>query len=371
MVLSVRVAVVGGGVGGLCLAHGLVRAGLAVTVYERDVSAEVRGQGYRLHIDANGAAALRECLPDRLFERYARIAYRPATDTPRVTVLTKALRTLREVPLPAADPSIATGAVDRQALRDILVDGLGERLRFGWEFTRFEPGPEVTLHFAGERSAVADVLVGADGVGSRVRRQYLPGAEVRDTGDRCVYGRTPLAAAPLPAAASHGFVAVVDVLHSRGMAIGVLRPAAGGGYVMWALTAPARAFRGDVFALDGPALTGEATRLIRRWHPDLRALVAGCDPARSAAVAIRIAQPVRPWSSTNVTLLGDAIHAMSPSGGSGANTALRDAALLSRHLAGGTPVPSAIDAYESAMREYGFAAVARSGSGGPVAWRRS
>jgi 2-polyprenyl-6-methoxyphenol hydroxylase-like FAD-dependent oxidoreductase len=62
-----------------------------------------------------------------------------------------------------------------------------------------------------------------------------------------------------------------------------------------------------------------------------------------------------------VTLLGDAIHAMSPARGSGANTALRDAALLAAELGaaarGDKPVLSAIAHYEQEMAGYGFAAV--------------
>jgi 2-polyprenyl-6-methoxyphenol hydroxylase-like FAD-dependent oxidoreductase len=371
----VEIAIVGAGIGGLCLAQGLRQAGLDVTVYERDPSPESRGQGYRLHIDANGAGALRECMPRELYERYVQTSYRPETDTPRITVLTKRLRTLRVVPLPVPeDSSPATGAVDRQVLREVLYSRLDERLRFGWEFTGFtstDLGAPIRLHFADGREGVADVLVGADGVGSRVRSQYLPDAVVHDTGARCVYGRTPPNAVSLPEATRHGFVAIVDIARSRGMAIGVMRfpqafPAED--YVMWALTAPKRAI--DDTPRSGPELTELATRLIRRWHPDLRQLVVHCDAERTAVVPIRVAQPVPAWATTGVTLLGDAIHAMSPSGGSGANTALRDAAMLSRALAS-PDGESALHRYEAAMLEYGFAAVARSQPRGLLPWRRS
>jgi 2-polyprenyl-6-methoxyphenol hydroxylase-like FAD-dependent oxidoreductase len=67
------------------------------------------------------------------------------------------------------------------------------------------------------------------------------------------------------------------------------------------------------------------------------------------------------WEPSRVTLLGDAIHAMSPARGSGANTALRDAGVLCRALARATPdrraLVAAIGGYEAQMREYGYAAV--------------
>lgn len=68
-----------------------------------------------------------------------------------------------------------------------------------------------------------------------------------------------------------------------------------------------------------------------------------------------------PWSPSRVTVLGDAIHGMPPAGGNGANTALRDAALLTRQLVraarGEQPLIEAVGEYETEMRDYGFAAV--------------
>ena len=53
--MALRVAVAGGGLGGLCLAQGLARAGSDVTVYERDAGLAARPQGYRLHLGASTA----------------------------------------------------------------------------------------------------------------------------------------------------------------------------------------------------------------------------------------------------------------------------------------------------------------------------
>lgn len=80
-------------------------------------------------------------------------------------------------------------------------------------------------------------------------------------------------------------------------------------------------------------------------------------------VKVRTSSPVPAWTPSRVTLLGDAIHAMSPARGSGANTALRDAALLTRSLTTAASVDdpavalSMIGAYEASMRDYGFATV--------------
>src|SRR5436305_7354984 len=67
---SLRVLVIGAGLGGLCLAQGLRKAGVEVAVYERDGGLSVRTQGHRIHIDSRGEQALRECLPSRLYDLF-------------------------------------------------------------------------------------------------------------------------------------------------------------------------------------------------------------------------------------------------------------------------------------------------------------
>jgi salicylate hydroxylase len=122
--------------------------------------------------------------------------------------------------------------------------------------------------------------------------------------------------------------------------------------------------------LDGAALRRIALEMTVNWHPDLRALVEHSPAEEVFAITPRAARPIQAWPTTNVTLLGDAIHSMSPARGSGANIALMDAGKLTRQL---TQRPGelleAIHVYEAEMIDYGFAAVRDSlavarGSGG-------
>jgi len=62
-----HVVIIGAGLGGLCLAQGLKRAGISFDVYERDAAPDSRLQGYRIRIDAEGQRALAACLPLELF----------------------------------------------------------------------------------------------------------------------------------------------------------------------------------------------------------------------------------------------------------------------------------------------------------------
>ena len=129
--------------------------------------------------------------------------------------------------------------------------------------------------------------------------------------------------------------------------------------------------RPDFFGLDtesgpvsGSTLKDALRRTVVGWHPDLRKLVEMIDEEQVFLNQVRSSQPPAPWVSTRVTLLGDAIHSMTPYRGIGGNIALKDAALLTAQLTqahqGEKPLLSAIADYEAAMREYAFAAVADS-----------
>ena len=377
----VRVAVAGAGLGGLCLAQGLRRAGADVTVYERDDGLAGRGQGYRLHVDARAGLALQQCLPPELLAAFQATCGQAST---RLTVVSERLRVLKEDTTgdPAADryaPGTLSTSVNRLTLREVLAAGLQDTVVFGRAVTGFDAdGDGVRVHFADGREAEADVLVGADGVNSAVRRQYLPAASPADTGGRCIYGKTPLLPAAierLPAALEGGFTAVIG--GRLGMATGLVRfrnrpeqvpgvrLSAAGDYLMWGLAGDRGQFGvpDEVLLAMSPAeLHALSASLIRSWHPDLRALHAMADIEETFAVRIRTSPVIAAWPASRVTVLGDAIHAMSPAGGSGANTALRDAAQLCRALtaADAADITTAIGGYEHQMRDYGYAALTAS-----------
>jgi 2-polyprenyl-6-methoxyphenol hydroxylase-like FAD-dependent oxidoreductase len=72
----------------------------------------------------------------------------------------------------------------RATLREVLLEGLDDTVNFGKEFTRYErtANGKVTAFFKDGTTAVGDVLVGADGTDSKIREQYLPHAQIVDTG---------------------------------------------------------------------------------------------------------------------------------------------------------------------------------------------
>jgi 2-polyprenyl-6-methoxyphenol hydroxylase-like FAD-dependent oxidoreductase len=356
-----RIVVAGAGLAGPLLAQGLRRAGIDVELYERD--AGDAAQGYRIHIAPEGDLALRACLPTGLYDQVLATAGRRGSGW---RVLDPQLHVIQETLVPQAVEEETTGrhlTVDRLTLRDILLTGL--TVHHGKPFQRYEllADGRVRIFFAGGDATEADLLVGADGTGSRIREQLLPYAEVVDLGQSEIFGRTPLtgpARGLTPAAALDGFCAVVGT-DGRFMPLAAHESRSGGaaGYVMWVVAGPTGLFPAHLPTMDKESLWKTAAETVDDWHPDLAALVRLGDPATVHTTTIRTAKPVPPWDTVAVTLMGDAIHTMVPQGTSAA-VALRDAALLCRRITGATGgLLEAVHAYEAEMLDYGFAEVER------------
>ena len=134
-------------------------------------------------------------------------------------------------------------------------------------------------------------------------------------------------------------------------------------YVMWGFSAPREAFAmpADFEALGAEDLKSRVMALTTDWAGELRHLVEAAQPATVTAFPVKTSVPIPPWRTRNVTLLGDALHNMTPYRGIGANTALRDAAALRQALRavdrGENNLIPALAAYERGMVDYGFRAV--------------
>ena len=123
-----------------------------------------------------------------------------------------------------------------------------------------------------------------------------------------------------------------------------------------------------LLALSSEELQKLSLELMKEWPEHSRAIPAHGDPKSFFFVEMYTSIPCEMPKSANVTLLGDAIHAMTPTLGRGANIAMRDGALLGRHLEdvvhGRRKLPEAISEYETEMTRYGFDVVKKSAAMG-------
>ncbi len=340
--MPLHVLVIGGGIGGLCLAQGLKKSGISVAVYERDRSAQFRSQGYRISLKEDGSQALRDCLPENLFNLCVATAIKSAT---RMLFLDHHLNQKFMKPIPPL-PADTFFGVNRLTLREILFADLEEIVHFDKIFERLEQldNGQVRAHFADSTSATGDLLVGADGTNSAVRAIVVPDAGIDDL-DYAIYGKTLITPEIMEwfpevlfdsfnrMTAPDGVGMAVATCRKRELFADATAKFAPSvhltdmqDYFSWTLSHSGETF----LSTDAPALHETARAMLKDWPYPVRRIIDEADVPATFLVNIRSARPVKQWQTANVTLLGDAIHTMSPGRGEGANTALRDARFL-RH----------------------------------------
>jgi hypothetical protein len=110
------------------LAHGLKRAGIPVTVFERYRTRTDGLQGYRVGISPIGSFALQQCLPPEVFDLFVKTCARP----PRFfNMLSEQMKELVSLELPDTGDSVdSEKSVSRITLRQVLLTGLEENVRF-------------------------------------------------------------------------------------------------------------------------------------------------------------------------------------------------------------------------------------------------
>jgi 2-polyprenyl-6-methoxyphenol hydroxylase-like FAD-dependent oxidoreductase len=348
-----------------------------------DEAASSRPQGFRIHINPEGSRALHQCLPHGLWDIFNLTGGEFGQGFAMLTEQLEELLSIvdRDSPI---DPIACHRSISRITLRSLLLSGLGENVHFGKRFLRYEETEEgrVVAHFEDGSVARASILVAADGVNSPVRKQFLPHAEPIHTGVIALAGKVPLtdgvlALAPhrlldgpvlvIPPQQASLFMAIwkrsrasSEILRRLGMDGPTAEE---DDYLILGLGARAEylGLNSGPNALPGAELKQILRRGVRNWHPDLRKLAEMLDENEMATNPLRTSRRIAAWPTTHITLLGDAIHSMTPYRGIGANVALRDAALLCTKLVeaaqGRKPVLQGIHEYEEAMRGYAFEAV--------------
>lgn len=361
------ILIIGAGLGGLALAQGLVKTGFNVTVFERDVSAASRPQGYRISIRSLGMTALTALLPS---EKMSRLSLAKVADVgDGFTCANEKMEPIFTIP-PGQDAAV-------QLLRSELRSLLQEDINIQWNkrLVMFEDrGDQVIAHFEDGSHVAGDLLVGCDGGASTVR-ELLPSVYENRLGsipkglysNRAVLGgqidRTSEWEALLPLNKA-GMVRFVGP-NALSMGVCFSEHADRSPTVFWALSEEivdrnAPWYQFDQSLESRTSILDHCKQLMRNepWHESLKKLVHDTQAeAMMAPWLIRTTQfpdlsqyPMVP--SGRVTLLGDSAHAMPPDKGLGGNNVLEDARLLSTLLASSSkPIdwPKITGEYETEM----------------------
>jgi 2-polyprenyl-6-methoxyphenol hydroxylase-like FAD-dependent oxidoreductase len=348
-----RAAVIGAGIGGLCTAVGLQRAGAEVTVHER--AADLRPGGSGLSVFGNGLRALDSLgLGDGFREITSadagllRGGQRRPDGRWLATIPAESLTSLR--------------VVDRAQLHELLASALAPgSLRPGRRVIAATAEGRVT-HAGADGAAdedVFDLVVAADGLHSVARRSLPEDPGIRYSGYSTWRGITD---------------GPVDLHGEAGETWGVGRrfgiaPLADGRVYWFAVLSVPRAERvGD----DAAALR----RLFGAWHAPIPELIAARAPSRIQYLPIdERAGRLPSYVHGRLALVGDAAHAMTPNLGQGGGQAMEDAATLAALLAplasppstGGAELSAALSRYDALRRPRSQAIAARSRAVGRLA----
>ncbi|WP_275291042.1 FAD-dependent monooxygenase [Amycolatopsis sp. La24] len=360
-----RVAVVGGGIGGLALGAGLRRRGFEVTVFDRDTDVTATG-GYHLTLDDRAQSALTELVEPKIMQRLLasgsalRLRERDAFWDRRGRLL-------------GHGPDLSDSGsvdIDRITLRALLAEAVGDDLHLGRTVSGVsEDGPRVL--FADAAPVSADLVVGADGAHSVVARHLAGGPTNSPAGIIGFSGRTrraDLSPAEQQRLRSRSGTAIAP--HGAALYVGFLDPVGNaaldapelrmsvttGPTYIWGAMLPDPA--GSLRTLRGRELQ---TALLnnfreRRWAERTLEVIAKADPDSVAAFRFNAASTraadLAPWPAGRITALGDAVHATPPTAGMGAGAAIRDAASLVKHLSE-TDRSTAVERFEAEMRQRG------------------
>jgi len=319
--------IVGAGIGGLSAGIALRQAGWRIRIFER--AASPRELGFGLGLAPNAMAALRELgIADVVLAR----GFAPATVRGEVrrmdgTVLKRADFPLREA---LGGPMVMAL---RPALHGALLDAVGmEAIRVGSEAIRFTTkANRVSLHLASGDIAEGDLLVGADGLSSVVRRTLHP-AEPPPRPSGIVAVRGAVHGAPHQLADLFGVYYLGPGVESM-----LIRASDTG--ICW--------FVSLARELVPPGMQDPAALLAHmapRFDATFRAVTSATEDLRYDELVDR--DPIPFWGTDNVTLLGDAAHPLLPHTGQGAAQAIVDAVTLGKALSRDPEVARALRSYE-------------------------
>jgi 2-polyprenyl-6-methoxyphenol hydroxylase-like FAD-dependent oxidoreductase len=330
--MSERTAIIiGAGIGGLTAAVALDQAGFRVRVFER--ARELREAGAGLGIMTNAVSALRALGLERALLRAGRIIEQFQIRDRRGRLI--ASMPVKELADELGAPSVS---ISRAALQRLLLEAAGRcELQLATECVHVTSDAHAArAHFADGRSAEADVVIGADGMRSRVR-YALAGPEPEPYAGYVCWLATPQFCHPRLTRGHVGHY------WGRGKRFGLVD--LGGGEVYWWATQnlPESSLGGT------PSLRARVEACVRGWPGEVVQAVAATPDAALLEIPARDRPFLKRWGGGRVTLLGDAAHPMLTSLGQGACMAIEDAVVLGRCLSDANAV-AGLRRYEALRR---------------------
>ncbi|TDE27533.1 FAD-dependent monooxygenase [Flavobacterium ranwuense] len=336
-----HVAIIGGGIGGVALAVACLHRGIPFTLYERDSNFDARSQGYGLTLQQASKAI--EGLGIFSLEQGV-ISTRHVVHTTEGKVIGEWGNRKWIQSEAKTSPKRSNVHIARQSLRLALLEQLGGQDALHWEhqlvdFAACEDGG-VDLNFQVDgkmKNYKADLVVGADGIRSSVRRLLVSDdiTPLRYLGCIVILGICPLSALEGPHSSLLDSATVFQTANGNER-IYIMPYTADS--VMWQLSFPMPEKEAKMLSAQGPRALKEEACLRTQWHDPIPPILAATQETQISGYPVydrELLSSELLAKAGKATLIGDAAHPMSPFKGQGANQALLDALTLARGISRG------------------------------------
>ena len=333
-----HIAIIGGGIGGVALAVACLHRGIPFTLYERDANFDARSQGYGLTLQ-QASKAIEGLGIYSLEEGVVSTKHLVHTTDGKVIGEWGKRKWLSKEE--KTTPKRTNIHIARQSLRLALLEQLGgqDKVQWGHQLVDFKELEDKTIKLNFEvngqiKSTKADLLVGADGIRSAVRK-LLIGEDIRPL--RYLDCIVILGICPLEALqnVSSPLLDSATVFQTANGKDRIYMMPFTNDSIMWQLSFPMSEDEAKELSTQGPkALKEEACRRLK-WHDPIPQILAATKEAQISGYPVydrELLNTALLEQAGPITLIGDAAHPMSPFKGQGANQALLDALSLARGI---------------------------------------